>query len=50
MIEALLRIAAAEARQNDGPVAADTMMRLAAEGYELDALEDDLAELNDTEN
>lgn len=50
MIARLLDIAADEARENHGRVPLDTMMRLDAAGYELAALDDDIANLNETEN
>lgn len=44
-IERLLRKATRQALRNEGHVPADTMMQLAAEGYMLSALEDDIATL-----
>lgn len=44
-IDRLLALATLE-RARNGAVAADTMMNLAAEGYELDALDDDTLLLN----
>lgn len=43
-LEALLRRAENEAIFNGGRVSTDTMMKLGAEGYGLDALDDHLAD------
>lgn len=44
-VRGLLSRAADEALSNDGVVPADTMMALAAEGYDLDILDSDISRI-----